>query len=74
MKTKDDHPNGEDFLITKIAQLRWLYEDIPESKGSWDILIVDDGCPDGATWNPSSNIPPPPRGGMHGVAPLHQTD
>ena len=43
IKTKADHPNGEDFLITKIAQLRWLYEGIPESAGSWDILIVDDG-------------------------------
>ena len=48
LKTKADHPNGEDFLMTKIAQLTWLFEGIPSSKGSWDIHIVDDGCPDGS--------------------------
>lgn len=48
IKTKEEHPNGEDFLITKIAQLRWLFDGVPESNGSWDILIVDDGCPDGS--------------------------
>ena len=48
LKTKVDHPNGEDFLITKIAQLTWLFEGIPATHGSWDIHIVDDGCPDGS--------------------------
>ena len=48
LKTKVDHPNGEDFLVTKIAQLTWLFEGIPASHGSWDIHIVDDGRPDGS--------------------------
>jgi len=48
IKTKAEHGNGEDFLVTKIAQLRWLFEKVDSTQGSWDILIVDDGCPDGS--------------------------
>jgi len=41
---KEKHPNGEDFLIRKIKQLENLTKDF--SKISWDMLVVDDGCPE----------------------------
>ena len=40
------HPHGEDFVRRKLEQLRWLFG--PTSRHSWDLTIVDDGCPDGA--------------------------
>ena len=44
--TRDEHPHGEDFLREKIRQLRWLFSGIPEA--TWDLTLVDDGCPDGS--------------------------
>ncbi len=42
--TKDEHPNGEDFLIRKINQLENLTKKFPLI--SWDMIVVDDGCPE----------------------------
>ncbi len=42
--TKQEHPNGEDFLIRKIKQLENLTKDFPDI--TWDMLVVDDGCPE----------------------------
>ncbi len=42
--TKKEHPNGEDFLIRKIKQLDFLFNDFTGI--SWDMLVVDDGCPE----------------------------
>lgn len=39
-----EHPHGEDFLIKKVDQLRWLFEHTPNI--SWELIIVDDGCPE----------------------------
>ena len=44
--TSDEHPAGEDFLREKLRQLRWLFEAYP--RHSWDLTIVDDGCPEGS--------------------------
>ncbi len=41
----EEHPNGEDFLRRKIGQLEWLFANTPHS---WDLAVVDDGCPDGS--------------------------
>lgn len=35
------HPNGEDFLRAKVAQLDWLVEGSPVT---WSIMVCDDGC------------------------------
>ncbi|MCP4427075.1 MAG: hypothetical protein GY803_21505 [Chloroflexi bacterium] len=40
------HPHGENFLLRKIEQLQWLFADY--ANFSWDMTIVDDGCPDGS--------------------------
>ncbi len=40
------HPHGEDFLVQKIAQLNWLFEE--GGRHSWDLTAVDDGCPEGS--------------------------
>ena len=42
--TRDEHPHGEDFLRRKLDQLRWLFDPVP--RHSWDLTIVDDGCPE----------------------------
>ena len=38
------NPIGEDFVNVKIAQLRWLFD----GDDGWDLVMVDDGCPDGS--------------------------
>lgn len=40
----DESPLGEDCLNEKIRQLEWLTSGA--SMLTWDLLIVDDGCPD----------------------------
>jgi hypothetical protein len=45
VKGRGEHPKGEDLLVTKVQQLRWLFDGIPEERGSWDLFVVDDGCP-----------------------------
>ncbi len=37
---------GEDFLVRKMAQLDWLTAD--RSGLTWDMVVVDDGCPEGS--------------------------
>eukprot|EP01079_Euglenida_sp_SAG-EU17-18_P002260 gene2260-495_t len=46
LKPSSDHPAGEDFLVQKVQQLRWLYDGCDPAVHSSDILIVDDGCPE----------------------------
>jgi hypothetical protein len=40
------HEHGEDFLRRKLGQLEWLFERTPQH--SWDLTVVDDGCPEGS--------------------------
>jgi len=42
IRTKAEHENGEDLLRNKVKQLKWLFD---EDGKTWDILAVDDGCP-----------------------------
>ncbi|MBT3321797.1 MAG: hypothetical protein HN392_05885 [Anaerolineae bacterium] len=44
IRTKEEHPHGENFLLRKIKQLNWLFNDMPNF--SWDMTIVDDGDPE----------------------------
>ena len=44
MVRPDQHPHGEDFINRKAAQLRWLFD----GDDGWDLVLVDDGCPDGS--------------------------
>jgi hypothetical protein len=42
----EEHPHGEDFLREKLRQLRWLFTGLEGA--SWDLTVVDDGCPEGS--------------------------
>jgi len=42
--SRREHPQGENFLIRKIRQLQWLLGEFPGI--TWDMTVVDDGCPD----------------------------
>jgi hypothetical protein len=44
IKQKAEHKNGQDFIRNKIKQLEWLFAG--ETGKTWEILAVDDGCPD----------------------------
>jgi len=44
IKTKAEHQNGQDFVRMKVQQLKWLFEG--EAGKTWEVLAVDDGCPD----------------------------
>jgi hypothetical protein len=46
IRKKSEHPHGEDFLVKKVEQLRWLFSD--KSNINWELLVVDDGCPEGS--------------------------
>jgi hypothetical protein len=46
IRSKAEHPHGENILIRKIAQLRLLFDSFPGF--TWDLTIVDDGCPEGS--------------------------
>ncbi len=41
-----EHPAGEDLVREKLKQLRWLFA--PTPRHSWDLTVVDDGCPEGS--------------------------
>ncbi len=41
-----EHPHGEDFLLKKVNQLQWLFAHHPQI--TWELIIVDDGCPEGS--------------------------
>jgi hypothetical protein len=44
IRTRAEHPAGEDFLRRKVAQLQWLFEG--EIDKTWELVFVDDGCPE----------------------------
>jgi len=44
IRTRAEHPAGEDFLRRKVSQLRWLFEGEIDKK--WELVFVDDGCPE----------------------------
>ncbi len=46
IRPKSESEHGEDFLAQKISQLEWLFDGHPHL--TWDLTIVDDGCPDGS--------------------------
>jgi hypothetical protein len=46
LRTRAEHPHGENLLLRKIDQIDWLLADAPGS--SWDMIAVDDGCPEGS--------------------------
>lgn len=43
LRRASEHPLGEDALREKLRQLRWLFDDTPHT---WDLTVVDDGCPE----------------------------
>jgi hypothetical protein len=43
--SRADHPHGEDFLRRKLRQLGWLFSG---TEHTWDLRVVDDGCPEGS--------------------------
>jgi len=44
IRTKEEHPNGQNFMVNKIKQLEWLFAG--EEEKTFDLVAVDDGCPD----------------------------
>merc|ERR1712048_677341 len=44
IRTKEEHPNGQNFMVNKAKQLEWLFAG--EDGKTFDIVAVDDGCPD----------------------------
>ena len=44
IRTRREHASGEDFLNRKLRQLRWLFDGYTD----WELVVVDDGCPDGS--------------------------
>ncbi len=44
IRKSSEHPHGEDFLLKKVKQLEWLFED--QANINWEMIVVDDGCPD----------------------------
>jgi hypothetical protein len=45
MLTQAEHPNGEDFIRVKAAQMQWL---TAGTKATWSLHFIDDGCPQGS--------------------------
>ena len=46
IRPKEFHEHGEDFLMRKIEQMEWLFKDFKHI--IWELIVVDDGCPDGS--------------------------
>jgi len=46
MSFANETPLGEDCLNEKVRQIEWLVAGLPNV--TWDLLIVDDGCPEGS--------------------------
>ena len=44
IRKRSEHPHGENFLVRKIEQLRWLFGSNPNIE--WKLIVVDDGCPE----------------------------
>jgi hypothetical protein len=45
VRTRDEHPNGEDFLVRKVEQLDALCRG---TSSTFELIAVDDGCPHGS--------------------------
>jgi hypothetical protein len=43
LRTKAEHENGQNLMVNKVKQLQWLFDG--EEGKTWDIIAVDDGCP-----------------------------
>ncbi len=46
IRKQSEHPHGENFLVKKVEQLKWLFGEMPEIQ--WKLIVVDDGCPEGS--------------------------
>jgi glycosyltransferase involved in cell wall biosynthesis len=46
LSSSEEHPLGEDCLNEKVRQIEWLVSGRPNI--TWDLIVVDDGCPDGS--------------------------
>jgi hypothetical protein len=44
LRTRAEHPHGENLLLRKVDQVDWLLGDV--AGATWDMLVVDDGCPE----------------------------
>ncbi len=44
IRKKSEHPHGENFLVKKVEQMKWLFSDMDQVH--WEIIVVDDGCPE----------------------------
>ena len=44
IKSKTEHPHGENFLVKKVEQLQWLFQH--NDLVDWELIVVDDGCPE----------------------------
>ncbi len=44
IRKASEHPHGENFLVRKVEQLRWLFGNSPNIQ--WRLIVVDDGCPE----------------------------
>jgi len=44
IRTKAEHENGQNFMVTKLKQLDWLFKG--QRGKTFDVVAVDDGCPD----------------------------
>ena len=44
IRSKSEHPHGENFLVKKVEQLKWLFEE--NDHVDWELIVVDDGCPE----------------------------
>jgi len=46
IRRREEDELGEDFLRRKVEQLDWLFG--PQGRDAWEMLVVDDGCPEGS--------------------------
>lgn len=44
IRKSSEHPHGENFLVKKVEQLKWLFSE--NQNISWQLILVDDGCPE----------------------------
>ncbi len=44
IRKRSEHPHGENFLVRKVEQLRWLFSS--NENIEWKLIVVDDGCPE----------------------------
>jgi len=44
IRTKEEHENGQNFMVNKLKQLDWLFKG--QKDKTYDVVAIDDGCPD----------------------------